>query len=202
MPLDGFGSFNNAVMARAKVKAPEVGDGATLLSWTDRHPATVVWVSETSTTTTASEKNAGALARGLRRHPRKPEEEREEAAVSAIDAVEGHKGRRRIAGRGLGNRGKAPNARKGKRSAPEREYENPLTRGIPGMPSQKGRRQMENDTARCLCGASTVGGWTGQGVHHGAHRCARVINEGGMSKSRKGTARVKGDDDGDEVQVG
>jgi hypothetical protein len=29
---------------------------------------------------------------------------------------------------------------------------------------------------RCLCGIATVGAWTGQGVHHGAHRCARVGN--------------------------
>lgn len=27
----------------------------------------------------------------------------------------------------------------------------------------------------CLCGASVVDGWTGQGVHHGEHRCARVV---------------------------
>jgi hypothetical protein len=27
---------------------------------------------------------------------------------------------------------------------------------------------------RCLCGASRVGNWT-TGVHHGAHRCARVV---------------------------
>jgi hypothetical protein len=27
---------------------------------------------------------------------------------------------------------------------------------------------------KCLCGASTPGGWTA-GVHHGAHLCARVI---------------------------
>jgi len=28
---------------------------------------------------------------------------------------------------------------------------------------------------RCLCGAARPGDWTA-GVHHGAHRCARVIS--------------------------
>jgi hypothetical protein len=27
---------------------------------------------------------------------------------------------------------------------------------------------------KCLCGASVPGAWTA-GVHHGAHRCARVV---------------------------
>jgi hypothetical protein len=27
---------------------------------------------------------------------------------------------------------------------------------------------------KCLCGAATVDAWTA-GVHHGLHRCARVI---------------------------
>lgn len=28
----------------------------------------------------------------------------------------------------------------------------------------------------CACGASTVGAWTGQGVRHDSHRCARVVD--------------------------
>jgi hypothetical protein len=37
-------------MAESKPAVPKVGDGATLLSWTDRHPATVVWVSPSGKT--------------------------------------------------------------------------------------------------------------------------------------------------------
>ena len=28
---------------------------------------------------------------------------------------------------------------------------------------------------RCLCGTSFVDGWTGEGIHHGKNRCARVF---------------------------
>jgi hypothetical protein len=47
-----YGSLNNllAASSRAKPEPPKVGDGATLISWTDRHPATVVWVSESGKT--------------------------------------------------------------------------------------------------------------------------------------------------------
>lgn len=38
------GSLVNHVMSTAVASLPEVGDGATLLSWSDRHPATVVAV--------------------------------------------------------------------------------------------------------------------------------------------------------------
>lgn len=31
-------------------------------------------------------------------------------------------------------------------------------------------------TPRCLCGAARAGEWTGRGVHHEAHRCARVVS--------------------------
>lgn len=51
-------------------------------------------------------------------------------------------------------------------------------------------RRTRPSTPRCLCGASTVGGWTGQGVHHGAHRCARVIStENRVEDLRKGGFR-------------
>jgi hypothetical protein len=45
-----FGSLNNLMMANAKSAAPKVGDGATILSWTDRFPATVVYVSKSGKT--------------------------------------------------------------------------------------------------------------------------------------------------------
>lgn len=37
-----YGSFVNLVMARTRQPEPEVGMGATMLSWTDRHAGTVV----------------------------------------------------------------------------------------------------------------------------------------------------------------
>lgn len=43
--LNGTGSLVNGLMAGSKSKAPTVGMGATVLSWTDRAAATVVWVS-------------------------------------------------------------------------------------------------------------------------------------------------------------
>jgi hypothetical protein len=39
------GSLQNYLYDGAACKTPEVGDGATMLSWTDRHPGTVVAVS-------------------------------------------------------------------------------------------------------------------------------------------------------------
>lgn len=42
-----FGSLANLIAADARSRRPEIGMGATMLSWTDRHPATVVSVSET-----------------------------------------------------------------------------------------------------------------------------------------------------------
>lgn len=39
-----YGSFTNHVYDTARCVAPAVGMGATLLSWSDRHPATVVAV--------------------------------------------------------------------------------------------------------------------------------------------------------------
>ena len=56
--LRGFGSFNNLVMAESKPAVPKVGDGATLLSWTDRYPATVIWVSPSGKTIHVQEDNA------------------------------------------------------------------------------------------------------------------------------------------------
>lgn len=40
-----FGSLHTILAAGSRSAAPEVGAGATLLSWTDRHAATVVSVS-------------------------------------------------------------------------------------------------------------------------------------------------------------
>jgi len=54
-----FGSFNNMMMANSKpVESPKVGDGATILSWSDRTPATVVFVSENGKTIHIQEDNA------------------------------------------------------------------------------------------------------------------------------------------------
>jgi hypothetical protein len=53
-----FGSLNNLLMANSKPRTPQVGDGATLLSWTDRHPATVVWVSPSGKTIHVQEDDA------------------------------------------------------------------------------------------------------------------------------------------------
>lgn len=41
-----FGSLMNIVAAGARSRDPEVGMGATMLAWTDRHAATIVAVSE------------------------------------------------------------------------------------------------------------------------------------------------------------
>jgi len=49
--MQEFGSLINLLMSNTKnVPTPVVGMGATLLSWTDRHPATVVWVSPSGRT--------------------------------------------------------------------------------------------------------------------------------------------------------
>ena len=40
------GSLVNALYALESVKVPSIGDGATILSWTDRHPATVIDIEE------------------------------------------------------------------------------------------------------------------------------------------------------------
>lgn len=48
--LNGHGSLNNALYPSGKNVKPEVGMGATLLSWTDRHPYTVISVSESGKT--------------------------------------------------------------------------------------------------------------------------------------------------------
>lgn len=53
-----FGSLNNMLMANSKPAAPKVGDGATILGWTDRHPATVVWVSPSGKTLHIQEDDA------------------------------------------------------------------------------------------------------------------------------------------------
>jgi hypothetical protein len=45
-----YGSFQNMAMANTPPAVPSVGDGATLLSWTDRFPATVVFVSPSGKT--------------------------------------------------------------------------------------------------------------------------------------------------------
>lgn len=54
-----YGSLNNMLMANNKANpTPKVGDGATILGWTDRHPATVVWVSESGKTIHIQEDDA------------------------------------------------------------------------------------------------------------------------------------------------
>jgi len=44
------GSLINHIASRAASPRPEVGMGATILMWSDRHPATVVWVSSSGKT--------------------------------------------------------------------------------------------------------------------------------------------------------
>lgn len=44
------GSFTNLMMMNTKVTMPKVGDGATILQWTDRRAATVVFVSASGKT--------------------------------------------------------------------------------------------------------------------------------------------------------
>lgn len=39
------GSLMNHAMSRSASPAPEIGMGATILMWTDRHAATITWVS-------------------------------------------------------------------------------------------------------------------------------------------------------------
>lgn len=43
----GFGSLVNHVMAHQQVVIPKIGDPATILGWSDRYAATVVWVTST-----------------------------------------------------------------------------------------------------------------------------------------------------------
>ncbi len=45
-----YGSFHNLMYAGTKPKTPKVGDGATVLHWTDRSAATVVKVSASGKT--------------------------------------------------------------------------------------------------------------------------------------------------------
>ena len=53
------GSLNNMLMANSKPnKTPAVGDGATILGWTDRHPATVIEVSPSGKTIRIQEDDA------------------------------------------------------------------------------------------------------------------------------------------------
>lgn len=40
------GSLFNHLMDNSKSVTPKVGDGGTLLMWTDRHAGTILWVSE------------------------------------------------------------------------------------------------------------------------------------------------------------
>lgn len=42
---------------------------------------------------------------------------------------------------------------------------------------------------RCCCGDSVVGAWTGQGIHHGAHKCARVIDISHRVETLRGSGR-------------
>lgn len=42
----GLGSLTNAIMRQSGAPEPEVGMGATILMWTDRSPATIVWVAK------------------------------------------------------------------------------------------------------------------------------------------------------------
>ncbi len=56
--MNETGSLTNLMMINSRSKTPEVGDGATLLSWTDRYPATVVWVSPSGKTIKLQEDRA------------------------------------------------------------------------------------------------------------------------------------------------
>ena len=53
-------------------------------------------------------------------------------------------------------------------------------RGTAALSAQLDREAAERRQSpiveRCLCGASHLDGWTA-GVHHGAHRCARVVSK-------------------------
>lgn len=48
MPEQRAGSLQNLIFDQALDSPPQVGDGATIISWTDRHPATVIEVSKTA----------------------------------------------------------------------------------------------------------------------------------------------------------
>lgn len=56
--LNETGSMMNAIGMNTASKAPEIGDGVTILHWTDRTAATVVWVSKTGKTVHIQEDNA------------------------------------------------------------------------------------------------------------------------------------------------
>lgn len=45
-----FGSMTNLIMNSIKPEHPQVGMGCTVLSWTDRHPATIIKVSPSGKT--------------------------------------------------------------------------------------------------------------------------------------------------------
>lgn len=47
-----YGSVFNEMMARGEQPVPSIGDGATMLRWTDRHAATVIAVSGDGQTVT------------------------------------------------------------------------------------------------------------------------------------------------------
>lgn len=49
------GSFINNLMQDSKHATPEVGMGVTMLSWTDRHPATIIEVSKSGKKITIQE---------------------------------------------------------------------------------------------------------------------------------------------------
>lgn len=52
------GSLTNHMLSRVASPTPKVGDGATLLHWTDREPATVIAVSASGKTITLREDKA------------------------------------------------------------------------------------------------------------------------------------------------
>ena len=52
------GSFMNHLMQDSKHAAPKVGMGVTMLSWTDRHPATIIEVSKSGKKITVQEDKA------------------------------------------------------------------------------------------------------------------------------------------------
>ena len=53
-----YGSLQNLMMSNNKPQTPKVGDGATILCYTDRRPATVVYVSANGKTIHLQEDNA------------------------------------------------------------------------------------------------------------------------------------------------
>lgn len=60
--LNGFGSLVNAVSVSGDT-VPVVGMAATILGWSDRHPATVVWVSASGKTCRVRECDARRVDR-------------------------------------------------------------------------------------------------------------------------------------------